>query len=126
MAKKHSGLESGYVGQAQKKDTFEYIALSELKPKEIPTLLLKGEAVLNETQQRTILDNMQSSLLSGVNIGATNTINALKSITPKTQPENKTIEFNGDIVLQNIQNPDGLAKALKNEFLIKLDQEFYK
>lgn len=126
MAKKHSGLESGYVGQAQKKDTFEYIALSELKPKEVPTLLLKGEAVLNPEQISTVLNNMQSSLISGVNIGTANTINALKSITPKTQPENKTIEFNGDIVLQNIQNPDGLAKALKNEFLIKLDQEFYK
>lgn len=128
MGQKHSGLESGYVGESKKKDTFKYIALSELKPDEIPSVLLKGEAVLNSEQQSNILDNMRNALISGINLAPNITTPNidLSAIKQKTESANKTFEFNGDIVLQNVQSPDTLAKQLKNEFLIRLDQEFYK
>lgn len=128
MGQKHSGLESGYVGESKKKDTFKYIALSELKPEEIPSVLLKGEAVLNNEQISNVLDNMRNALISGINLAPNITTPNidLSAIKQKPRSVNKTFEFNGDIVLQNVQSPDTLAKQLKNEFLIRLDQEFYK
>lgn len=125
MGEKHTGLSSGYVGESKNtKDKFKYIALSDLKPDEIPYLLLKNEAVLNESQQDQILDNMKTSFLSGFNFSNSN----LSNIPIKTKSENvsKNIEFNGDIILQNVNDTNTLAKKIKNEFLIKLDQEFYK
>ena len=130
MGEKHSGLESGYVGESignSNKDKFKYIALSELDPDEIPSVLLKGEAVLNSEQQQSILDNMKNALIGGINLNPNlNSDIKLDAIQPKTESVNKSIEFNGDIILQNVQNPDMLAKKLKDEFLLKLDQEFYK
>ena len=129
MGEKHSGLESGFVGESKskKKDTFKYIALSELKPEEIPSLLLKDESILTEDQQGVVLDNMKNALIGGFNLAHTITPDVnLNAIKPKTETINKTIEFNGDIVLQNVQDVDGLARQIKNNFLIKLDQEFYK
>ena len=122
MGKKHSGIASGYVGENNSfKNKFKYIALSELKPEEIPSILLKGEAVLTNEQQLNVLDNMKNSFLSGMNIKDINSIPVRKDTV-----SNHNIEFNGDIVLQNINNPDSLAKAIKNDFLLKLDQEYYK
>ena len=131
MGQKHSGLESGYVGEItgeKKKDTFKYIALSEIKPEEFPSLLLKNEAVLTESQQGQILDNMRNAFIGGINLAPNITPPNidLSAIKQKSESVNKTFEFNGDIVLQNVQSPDTLAKQLKNEFLIRLDQEFYK
>lgn len=122
MSKKHSGLETGYVGESsnKKKDTFKYIALNKLKPEEIPNLLLKGEAVVNPKQKGLILDNMKNSFISGLNNAS------LMPLKPKTESVNKSIEFNGDIILNNVNDTNTLAKKIKNEFLIRLDQEFYK
>ena len=129
MGEKHNGLESGVVGESKsaKKDKFKYIALNELNPDEVPSLLLRGEAVVNSDQISNILDNMHNALIGGFNLAPTITPNIdLSSIKPKSESVNKTIEFNGDIVLQNVNDPDSLARKIKNEFLIKLDQEFYK
>ena len=130
MGKKHSGIASGYVGESNKrdnKDKFKYIALNELKPDEIPSLLLKGEAVLNNDQISNVLDNMKNALISGINLVPEITPKVdLSSIKSRTESSSKTIEFNGDIVLNGVQNTDSLAKQIKNNFLIKLDQEFYK
>ena len=127
MGKKHSGMASGYVGESEKKDAFKYIALSELKPEEIPTVLLKGEAVLSQEDISNVLSNMKNSLIGGISIG-TNLASDINLNTIKQKPEsvNKTFEFNGDIVLNNVQSPDTLVRQLKDEFLIRLDQEFYK
>ena len=129
MPEKHSGIESGFVGESKstKKDKFKYISLSELEPDEIPSLLLKGEAVLNSEQQSHVLDNMKNSFISGINFVPNITPDIdLSAIKHKSETVNKSIEFNGDIILQNVQDADGLAKQIKNNFLIKLDQEFYK
>ena len=129
MGEKHSGLESGFIGESksEKKNTFKYIALSELKPDEIPSLLLRNEAVLTENQQNNVLDNMKNSLIGGFNLAPIITPDIdLNAIKPKSEAINKTIEFNGDIVLQGVQDTDTFARKIKNEFLIKLDQEFYK
>ena len=133
MGEKHSGIASGYVGESiagesKKKDTFKYIALNELKPEEVPSLLLKGEAVLNSEQISTVLDNMRNAVTGGMNLNTemTPNLDSLNAIRPRTETSNKTIEFNGDIILNNVQDVDGLARKIKNEFLIKLDQELYK
>lgn len=125
MGEKHSGLETGFVGESNNgnnKDRFKYIALNELKPDEIPYVLLKNEAVLSESQQKNVLDNMRNSFISGIDIGHSNFI----PIHDKTNTVEKNIEFNGDIILNGVQDTNTLAKKIKNEFLIRLDQEFYK
>ena len=130
MGEKHSGIKSGYVGESKSnKDTFKYIALSELKPEEVPSLLLKGESVLTEDQQENVLNNIRNAIIGGFNLASNANIpnlDSLNAIRPQTETSNKTIEFNGDIVLNNVQDVDGLARKIKNEFLIKLDQELYK
>lgn len=125
MGQKHDGMKSGFVGEKDKNKQFKYIALSELKPDEIPFVLQKGEVILNSEQQKTILDNMKNSFVSGMNIGFNKDIN-IPTLKSKTESINKTFEFNGDIVLQNVQDVNGLAKKIKSDFLIRLDQEFYK
>lgn len=123
MGEKHSGLESGFVGESksEKKNTFKYIALSELKPDEIPSLLLKGEAVLSQENISNVLNNMKSSFVSGINQGAN-----LSAIRQKSDVINKTVEFNGDIILNGVENPNSLAKAIKMQLPNALMQELYK
>ena len=121
MGQKHDGIKSGLAGEKDVSKQFKYIALSELKPDEVPTLLLKNEAVLTKLQQSTVLDNLRNSFISGINNGMN-----LSAIKPKTETTNKNIEFNGDIILNNVNDPNSLAKSIKNEFLMRLDQEFYK
>ena len=123
MGEKHSGLESGFVGESksEKKNTFKYIALSELKPDEIPSLLLKGEAVLSQENISNVLNNMKSSFVSGINQGAN-----LSAIRQKSDVINKTVEFNGDIILNGVENPNSLAKTIKMQLPNALMQELYK
>lgn len=123
MGEKHSGLESGFVGESksEKKNTFKYIALSELKPDEIPSLLLKGEAVLSQENISNILNNMKNSFVSGINQGTN-----LSAIKQKSDVINKTVEFNGDIILNGVENPNSLAKAIKMQLPNALMQELYK
>ena len=122
MGEKHSGIESGYVGESSnKKDTFKYIALSELDPDEVPSLLLKGEAVLTQDNISNILSNMNNSFISGINQGVD-----LSAIKEKSDTIHKTIEFNGDIIIQGTENPNSLAQAIKMQLPNALMQELYK
>ena len=64
---------------------------------------------------------MKSSFVSGINQGAN-----LSAIRQKSDVINKTVEFNGDIILNGVENPNSLAKAIKMQLPNALMQELYK
>ena len=121
--KKHSGMETGFVGNDSfnKDDTFKYVTLTKLKPDEVPTMLQIGEAVLTKLQQKNVLDNMRTAFYAGVKLPNFNNIQ--KANTTTSAP---SITLNGDIVLQGVNNTTEFAKKIKSEFLTRLSQELYK
>lgn len=121
MGKSHEGMELGYIGENSSvtKDNFKYIALSKLKPDEVPRILQNKEAVLTALQQQTVMDNMQTAFYSGLQ-------HNVRPIPITQAKSNRSIALNGDIVLQGVQDTDTLAKCISRDFLVKLDQEMYK
>lgn len=117
----HDGMESGYVGEKESKDTFKQITLTKLQPDEVPAVLQVGESVLTKLQQTNVLDNMRTAFYAGVKLPDFNNIQKANNIT--TAP---SITLNGDIVLQGVNNTTEFAKKIKSEFLTKLSQELYK
>lgn len=117
----HDGMESGYVGEKESKDTFKHITLTKLKPDEVPTVLQVGESVLTKLQQTNVLDNMRTAFLAGTKLPNFNNIQKANNTTSVP-----SITLNGDIVLQGVNNTTEFAKKIKSEFLTKLSQELYK
>lgn len=115
--KSHSGMELGYIGDntaSGDKKAFKYIALSELDDNEIVRVLQKGEGVVTEPQISTIMSNFRNLAQVKVPI-----------LTNNSQPI-QSIEFKGDIIVQGVQNVDGLAKAIKTQLPQQMLQELYK
>ena len=117
----HTGMENGFVGEKNTKDSFKNISLTKLKPDEIPAILKIGEGVLTKLQQTNVLDNMRTAFYSGIKLSNFNNIQKANNTTPLP-----SITFNGDIILQGVQDTENFAKKIKSEFLTKLSQELYK
>jgi len=116
--KSHSGMELGYIGDgnvSRDKKAFKYIALNELKDDEIVRVLQKNEAVLTESQVFRTMDNFRKLAEFKVPTLALN----------NSQP-NKSVSFNGNIIVQGAQNVDGLAKAIRYQLPSAMLQELYK
>ena len=116
-------MENGFIGSkiSNQDDTFQYITLTKLKPDEVPTVLQVGEGVLTKLQQTNVLDNMRTAFCAGVQLPNFNNIQKANNTTPLP-----SITFNGDIILQGVQDTENFAKKIKSEFLTKLSQELYK
>lgn len=113
----HSGMELGYIGDgnlSSEKKTFKYIALNELKDNEIVRILQRGEGVVNSAQVQNIMSNF-------------NKLSQVKTPTllPHTQT-NKSVNFNGDIIVQEVQDVDNFAKQVKTQLPQLMMQELYK
>ena len=116
--KSHSGLELGYIGESsisKDKKAFEYIALSELKNDEIVRVLQQGEAVLTENQIHNVMDNFRKM-----------TQVKLPTITPRNTQSNQSVSFNGDIIVQGVQDTNNFAKVIRNNLPNAMLQELYK
>ena len=134
------GIEKGPIAtstMSEKQKALHAMATADLKPDEQPIIAHTGEVVLNKEQQDTVVKNGQrytkvglEGLLQSYGIpstaGLTNFYQSLDipkpdwnrpSITMQNSTPSKNISVTmGDIHLHEVQNPDGLAKALKNEF----------
>lgn len=116
--KSHSGLELGYIGESSKskdKDAFEYIALSELSNNEIVRVLQKGEAVLTDAQVSQVMNNFRN--LAQVRI---------PNVTPYNSKTSQSVNFNGDIIVQGVQDTNSFAMAIRNQLPNAMLQELYK
>lgn len=117
--KSHSGLELGYLGEtstSQDKDAFRYIALDKLDDSELVRLVQKGEAVLTEPQISTVMSNFRN--LAQVRI---------PSLQSANRQTNQSINFNGNIVIQNpVGDSSSLAHEIKQNLGNNILQELYK
>lgn len=134
------GIEKGPIAtstMSEKQKALHAMATADLKPDEQPIIAHTGEVVLNKEQQDTVVKNGQrytkvglEGLLQSYGIpstaGLTNFYQSLDipkpdwnrpSITMQNSTPSKNISVTmGDIHLHEVQNPDGFAKALQNEF----------
>jgi len=116
--KSHSGLELGYLGDGTvsgDKEAFRYIALNDLKNDEIVRVLQKSEGVITESQVMQTMDNFRK--LTQVKI---------PTIIPNTTQANQSISFNGDIIVQGVQDANSFARKLKQNLPSAFAQEFYR
>ena len=116
--KSHSGLELGYIGDSstsKDKEAFKYIALSELKDNEIVRVLQRGEAVLTDAQITQTMDNFRKLAQFKV-----------PTIIPNSTQANQSVNFNGDIIVQGVQDTNSFAKAIHNNLPNAMLQELYK
>ena len=116
--KSHSGLELGYIGEgnlSQDKKDFKYLALTKLKDDEVVRVLQKNEAVLTEGQLQNVMSNFRK--LTKVNV---------PTVPIANSQSNKSVNFNGDIIVQDVQNPHSFAKAIRNQLPNIMFQELYK
>lgn len=115
--KSHSGLELGYIGEStlsQDKKDFKYIALSELKDDEIVRVLQKGEGVTTEGQIQNVMSNFRKITQAKI-----------PTLLPHNIQSSQSVSFNGDIIVQGVQNVDGLAKAIKTQLPNAMLQQLY-
>lgn len=131
LEKRHRGAELGAVesgSDIQKDNLFQKVATEVLEPDEKPVLVKASEWIITPEQRDILLKNL----------GLTNptpladTVHSMQrdiqqNLPLKTNTERSVnVNFDGDIVLHDVQNPDGLAKALKTQFAPIVRQELSK
>ena len=93
----------------------KYIALSELKNDEIVRVLQQGEAVLTDGQVHNVMENFRK--VTQVKI---------PTLLPNNTQANQSVNFNGDIIVQGVQDTNSFAKAIRNQLPNAMLQELYK
>ena len=120
VGKSHSGMELGTIrknmnnGSGSNSD-FKALCLSELESDEILRVLKVGENVLTSDQTNNIMANFKN--LASIKI---------PTLPLRNQEIRKSVEFNGDIVIQGVQDVNGLSRAIKNQLPSAFLQELYK
>ena len=126
----HSGLEAGVVGQNNEDSEeawMKSMGLKELDPKEYPYILKAGEQVINEEQRHRLISNVDKGYGQAYTDGLKKGIEAMSK--SGTQVNNTSYTVNAPIdkiVLQNVQDPDGFAKALYENLSLTMAQQFSK
>ena len=114
------GLKYGPVGMMSSSDKFnmlQKLSLTKLDPNEVPTLLHRGEAVLNQNQINTVLENM-----------ATLSRQSLAPV-PVSNSRSSTTQINmtfGDLNLPNVHDANSFAESIKMNFELAMNQQFSK
>ena len=123
----HSGLEAGVVGQNNEDSEeawMKSMGLKELDPKEYPYILKAGEQVINEEQRHRLISNVDKGYGQAYTDGLKKGIEAMSK--SGTQVNNTSYTVNAPIdkiVLQNVQDPDGFAKALYENLSLTMAQQ---
>ena len=116
------GLAKGMVGGLNPSEKFKKLqamGLKALKPDEVPAFLHVGEGVVNAIQQSNILKSVGNAFKAGV---ASIPTDAVKSVE-----NNYTFDCQfGDFILPNVEDTNGFASAMKNNFESIMNQQFSK
>lgn len=120
--KKHDGIESGLIGHSDmtRERMLKSLATNSLKPNETLSKVLVGEAVLTKKQQEQLLKNFQ--LTSSISTPAI----SLPEVASVNDAQSNVEVNMGNIVLQGVQDPDGLARAIKQNLSGIMRQELHK
>lgn len=116
------GLAMGMVGGLNPSEKFKKLqamGLKPLEPDEVPAFLHVGEGVVNAIQQSNILKSVGNAFKAGV---ASIPTDAVKSVENNY---NFDCQF-GDFILPNVEDTNGFASAMKNNFESIMNQQFSK
>lgn len=116
------GLAGGIIGNIPPTEKFKKLqamGLKPLEPDEVPAFLHVGEGVVNAIQQSNILKSVGNAFKAGV---ASVPTDAVKSVE-----NNYTFDCQfGDFILPNVEDTNGFASAMKNNFESIMNQQFSK
>ena len=116
------GLAGGIIGNIPPTEKFKKLqamGLKALEPDEVPAFLHVGEGVVNAIQQSNILKSVGNAFKAGV---ASIPTDAVKSVE-----NNYTFDCQfGDFILPNVEDTNGFANAMKNNFESIMNQQFSK
>ena len=119
--KRHSGVEKGPVGSnGDSNDKYAKLAkelgLKSIKPYEYPAFLKQGEIVFTQEQMKQMGQNLQA-------LSTPKYMTVPDNVVKRTD-QSTNIDFKmGDVVLNNVQDTDGFAKAVGQTFKSKMRQE---
>lgn len=126
----HSGLEAGVVGKSTEDSEeawMKSMGLKELDPKEYPYILKAGEQIVNAEQRHRLISNVDKGYGQAYTDGLKRGIEAMSKSSTQVNNASYTVNAPIDkIVLQNVQDPDGFAKALYENFSLTMAQQFSK
>ena len=118
----NKGIANGLVGsgsESSREDKMKLLGLRPLNEDEVIRILHKGEAVFNPDQQNQLLRNFETAYNAAIPKVAMPNI---PNITPANTSNNVEISM-GDVILPNVQDVDGFAKAIGTRFGAVLRQE---
>ena len=119
---RENGLAGGIIGNIPPSEKFkklQELGLKPLEPDEVPAFLHVGEGVVNAIQQSNILKSVGNAFKAGV---ASIPTDAVKSVE-----NNYTFDCQfGDFILPNVEDTNGFANAMKNNFESIMNQQFSK
>lgn len=123
----HSGLEAGVVGSSVANDDeawMKLMGLKELDPNEYPYILKAGEQIVNDEQRRTLMSNFNNAYSSAYTDGIKRGISAMSSLGTQVNNAVSNVKVNIEkIMMNNVQDPDGFAKALYNNLELTMAQQ---
>ena len=123
----HSGLEAGVVGQSSEDSEeawMKSMGLQELDSNEYPYILKLKEQVINEEQRHRLISNVNKGYGQAYTDGLKKGIEAMSKSSTQVNNASYTVNAPIDkIVLQNVQNPDGFAKALYENLSLTMAQQ---
>lgn len=112
----HDGLAAGVVGSDVANDDeawMKLMGLKELDPNEYPYILKAGEQIVNDEQRRTLMSNFNNAYSSAYADGIKRGISAVSSLGTQINNAANNLNVNIEkIMMDNVQDPDGFAKAL--------------
>ena len=119
---RENGLAGGIIGNIPPSEKFkklQELGLKPLEPDEVPAFLHVGEGVVNAIQQSNIIKSVGNAFKAGV---ASIPTDAVKSVE-----NNYTFDCQfGDFILPNVDDTNGFANAMKNNFESIMNQQFSK
>ena len=117
------GLAGGMIGNLPASEKFKKLqamGLKPLEPNEVPAFLHVGEGVVNAIQQGNILQSVANAFKSGV-------ASAIPADAMRSVENNYHIDCTfGDFNLPGVQDVNGFADAMKNNFESIMNQQFSK
>lgn len=123
----HSGLEAGVVGSGVANDDeawMKLMGLKELDPNEYPYILKAGEQIVNDEQRKTLMSNFNNAYSSAYANGIKRGISAMSSLGTQVNNAVSNVKVNIEkIMMNNVQDPDGFAKALYNNLELTMAQQ---